>query len=149
MSFQVWKGKERREKRREVVVWWFVCLVVYEFLLSVYIPTVAKWWRVTYYYPAWQREHFPGFGSDLSKHVCVRVCLHLHACVSVNCMYAGICVCVCIYCKCPSNRVSLLQSVTVLQAVWRETFEVQHCSKKKPHPGQHPENPTPVKKTKE
>ena len=85
---------------------------------------------MTYYYPAWQREHFPGFGLDLSKHVCVCVC---------------VCVCMRVFASACTCKLSVCMCVSVSQQ-FGEMLDAHHC-----FPGQHPENPTPhsVKMTKE
>lgn len=85
--FGVWKGKGRREKL------WFVGLLVLSVALSVFSLwlNVGEW----YYYPAWQRKHFPGFGLDFCQNMCwcECVCICMRLCMRVRklCVYIYMC----------------------------------------------------------
>lgn len=79
-SFQVWKGKRR--KRREVVVWRFVCLVVSELFCLFIFPlwlNGGEWHIITLH------------GRENISQALVWICQSMCVCM---------CVCICMH-KCP------------------------------------------------
>lgn len=141
----VFSGLERKakRKRRQVVVWRFVCLVVYEFFCLFIFPlwlNGGEWHIITLH----GRENISQALVWICQSVCVCTCVFASACMRVRKL------CVCRY-TCVSLhlfKLCVLLAVCYSSPSCLERRLMSNTALKNRHPGQRPENPTPRLKKK-